>query len=95
MRLSAVQRTADGACAFVEDVGVYHGGGDVFVPKKVLDSADIVTAGQKMGGKAVAEGVGANMLVDADGSHGFFDGPLEAAFMEMVSASNARPGIDG
>ncbi len=37
---SQVQRTADSLAAAVEDVGVDHGGLDIFVAQEFLDGAD-------------------------------------------------------
>jgi hypothetical protein len=38
-----VQRATHGQATAIEDVGIDHGGGDIFVAQQVLDSADIVT----------------------------------------------------
>ena len=51
---------------------VDHGGGQVPVAHEHLDSADIVTGLQQMGGKAVAEGMDAGTFPDS----GFFSSLL-------------------
>ena len=50
------------------DVQVDHGGGQSRVAQEHLDSAQIVTSFQKMGGEAVPQGVDACAFLDA----GFF-----------------------
>ena len=49
------------AQAFVEDMGVDLGGGDIGMAKQCLDCAQIGTVGQKMGGEGVAQGVGRHL----------------------------------
>lgn len=50
---------------------VDFGGADVFVAEHGLDGAEVGSALEQMGGKAVAEGVGADVLGDA-GAAGVF-----------------------
>ena len=50
---------------------VDFGGADVFVAEHGLDGAEVASALEQMGGKAVAEGVGADVLGDA-GTAGVF-----------------------
>ncbi len=59
-----VEGAADGQAAPLEDVGVDHGGLEVFVAEQVLDGADVVTALQQVGGKGMTEGVAGDALVD-------------------------------
>ena len=44
------------------DVDVYFGGGDALVAQHLLDGAQVGTALEQVGGKAVAQGVGTDDL---------------------------------
>jgi len=48
--------------AFVQDMGVDHRCANVFMAKKFLDGADIITSIKQMRGKRVAEGVATGVL---------------------------------
>ena len=48
------------------DMGIDFGGPDAFVPQHGLDSTQVGSAFQEVGGERVAEGVGANGLFQAD-----------------------------
>jgi len=56
----------DGFEAAVFDVGVDLGGGDAGVAEHFLEGADFGSSGEHVGGKAVAEGVGADSLIGTD-----------------------------
>jgi len=66
----------DGEAAALEDMGVDHGGFDVFVAEEFLDGADVVIVLQEMGGEGVTEGVGGNALLQFCGTGGISDGSL-------------------
>lgn len=83
---SAVQRAFDCHSAALEDVGVDHGGFDVFVPEEFLDGADVVAVLEEVGGEGVAEGVGGDGFLDAGFLGGGADGFLEEAGVEVVAA---------
>ena len=85
----------DCAGAAVEDVGVDHGGFDVFVPEEFLDSAYVVAALEEVGGEAVPEGVGGDGFLDACGFGGGADRFLEEAFVEVVAHGFFGEGVDG
>ena len=51
--LKPVEGAADSVSSAVEDVGVDHGGLDVFVAEELLYGPDIVTALEQMGGEGV------------------------------------------
>ena len=89
-----VQRAADGQATAIEDVGVDHGGGDIFVAEKFLNRADIVTIFKQVGGKAVAKGVGANWLGQTHLLGSFADSFSQPAFIQMVSPDFAGTGIN-
>jgi hypothetical protein len=57
LRRLVVQGTADRKPRFVQDVGINHGGGDVFVAQEVLYGADILPGFEYMCSKTVPEGV--------------------------------------
>ena len=48
-----VQRAADGEQAYLEDVGVGHGGFDVLVAGEFLHGADVVASFEQVGGEGV------------------------------------------
>ena len=77
---------ADGAGTAIEDVGVDHGCLEVAMPEEGLAGADIVTGLQKVGGKAMAEGVARNVFGDAGLQNGVVDGALKDGLVEMVTA---------
>ncbi len=47
---------------FVQNMSVNHGRADVFVPKKFLDRADVVTGLKQVRGEGMPEGMAADML---------------------------------
>ena len=67
----------DGESAALEDVGVDHGGFDVFMPKEFLNGPYVIAGLEEMGGKRVAEGVGADSFCYVCLFGGLFDGFLE------------------
>ena len=74
-----IEGAADGAAALVQDVGVDHRGLDALVTEQLLDGADVVAVLEQMGGEGMAQAVAAGGLVDAGGSAGAADGPLDGA----------------
>ena len=46
----------------MEDVGVDHGGFDVFVPEEFLYGSYVITGFEKVGGEAMAEGMWADFF---------------------------------
>lgn len=55
-----------------------------FKPEQLLYSANIVSIFEQTGGKAVPEGMAADMLVDAGYSDRFFHGPLQGGRADVV-----------
>src|SRR5688500_16314834 len=92
--LLAVEGALDASGAAVEDVGVDHGGGDVFVAQEFLDGTDVVAVFEEVGGEAVAEGVGSYGARDAGGARGGADGALDDGFVEVMATALAGCGID-
>ncbi len=91
-----IEGTLNCETAALQNVSVDHGGFDILVSKKFLDSANIVTALKQVGGKAVTKGVATDRLVcdtgqTSGGTHGF----LKAAFIGMVAAHYIRARVDG
>ena len=70
----------------MEDVGIDHGGFDVFVSEQFLDGADIVSVLEEVSGKGVAEGVRGDGFIDLCFLGGFTYGTLENALIQMVAA---------
>jgi hypothetical protein len=60
-----IQRAAHRPAAAFQDVGVDHGGADVFMPEEFLDGADIIAGLEQMGCKGVAQGVAGDALLEA------------------------------
>lgn len=90
-----IERAADAEPGFVQDVGVNHGGGDVFVAEEFLDGANIIAALDEMGGEAVPECVTAGRFRNPSGLNGVFDGVLKVFLADMVTAGLAGTRIDG
>ena len=81
-----VQRAVDGQAAALDDVGVDHGGGDIFVAQQFLDGPNIITGFKEVGGKRVTQGVAANPFGDAGGKGSGPDRFLQAGFIHVVAA---------
>ena len=52
-RLQVFQGAWHPVTTLVENMGIYHGGGDIFVPKQGLNRSDIRSFLKKMGCKAM------------------------------------------
>lgn len=63
--------------AFVDHVGVDHGGGKIVMSQKFLNGPDITSCFQKLGGETVAEGMGGNRLDLAGQMFGPVDGLVD------------------
>lgn len=61
--------------------------------EQLLDGADIVTVFEQVGGKAVAEGVAGDGFIEPGGFGGAFDGALQGAGVDVMSAQAAGLGI--
>ena len=90
-----VQRATNGQAAAIEDVSIDHGGGDIFVPKQILDGADIVAGFKQMGGKAVAKGMATDRFGEVGGLGGASDRFLQATGVNMVAVGEACAGVGG
>ena len=84
-----VEGRFDGEAAEFHNVGVDHGGFDVFVAEEFLDGSDIVAGLEEVGGEGVAEGVGGDVFVDFCEAGGFLDGALNGGFVDVVAADDA------
>ena len=74
------------------------------MPKQLLDGADtcpepqvldIVAIFEKMGGKAVAEGMASDRLIHSGLAGSLFDRFLEAGFIQMMALHEAADRVDG
>ena len=90
-----VEGAADGVGAALEDMGVYHGGADVFVAEEFLDGADVVAAFQQVGGEGVPQHMGGDVFGDACFAGGLTDGFLDAAGVQVVAAEQAAARVGG
>ena len=72
----SIQRAFDRQSAALEDVGVDHGGTDIFMAEEFLNGADVVPVLEEMGGEGMAKGVAGDALLDFGFGGGFLDGSL-------------------
>jgi len=91
--LLIVQGAANYFWAAVEDVGVDHGGTDVFVPQQLLNGADIVSGFEEVGGKGMTKGVGRNIFADLCTFGGVADRFLDSAGSQMVTEQASSTGV--
>ena len=70
----------------MEDMGVDHGGFYVFVPEKLLNSADVVSVLEEVGCEGVTEGVRGNVFVYFGSFCSLFDSFLQVGFMDVMAA---------
>ena len=75
--------------AALENVGVDHGGFDVFMPEEFLNGSYIVSALEEVGCEGVAESVGCDAFLDICKGRGLFDGSLQCGFVNVMTAQNA------
>ena len=87
----AIEGTADGQTSFVEDVGIDHGGANVFVAEEFLHGANIVPRFEEMGGKGMAEGVTGDAFGEPQELNGFSNDLLDGSLPEMMSPH--QPGV--
>lgn len=59
--------------------------------KQLLDGADVIVILQQVRREAVAKGVAGHALLQAGGTGGGADSPLQAAFVEVMAARGPRP----
>jgi len=83
--------------ATLENVGVDHGGFDVFMPEEFLNGSYIVSALEEVGCEGVAEGVRCDAFGDACDLLGFANGALEVGFVNVVTGglSGLGVGVEG
>ena len=81
--MEKIQRRDDLGDAFAGDVEINGGGVDGSVPEELLDKIQIRPGFQQVSGKAVAEGMGSDVFLEACGLAGLGDDMLNG------------PGADG
>ena len=81
--------------AALENVGVDHGGFDVFMPEEFLNGSYIVSALEEVGCEGVAESVRGDALANIGDLLGFANGTLECGFVNVVTGcfSGLRVGV--
>src|SRR3972149_139676 len=89
------ERATHGHSVAVKDVGIDHGGLDMLVTQEVLYRSDVIPGFEQMCGEAMAERVRRYMLVDAGEVSRAFDGFLERAACDVMTASDASSRIVG
>ena len=90
-----VERAADSERAFVQNVGINHCRFHILVAEESLDSANIMTLLQEVGGEAMAESVRGDVLVDARHFGCISNRRADGAFVQMVAARDAGAGVRG
>ncbi len=79
----------DGEAAALKDVGVDHGGFDVFVAEEFLDGADVVSVLEEVCGEGVSKGVGGDAFFYFCGFCCGFNGSLQGGFVDVMAAGDA------
>jgi hypothetical protein len=77
---ASIKRAANTKPALVEDMGVNHGGFDIFMTEQFLDGADVVAVLEQVGGKTMAESVTTHGFVN----FGAADGLLERSPKDSI-----------
>ena len=76
-------------------MGVDLGGLDIGVTQQFLEDADVGAVFQHVGGEAVAQGVAADLFVDAGGLGGAFHRLLEPALQDVMAHDLPGAGVGG
>jgi hypothetical protein len=90
-----VQGAGDTLPALLHDMGVYHRGGHIGVAKQVLNGADIRPPLQQIGGKRMAEGMGADGLGQTSAAHRGLNRFIDDTGVHMMATGDAGAGVDG
>ena len=90
-----IDRAANVEARSVTNVGINHGGGEIFVPEEFLDGPDIISILQKMGSKTVPKRMTTRCFGDTARPDGVLDRVLQVSFRHMVPTSLAAARIDG
>lgn len=90
-----VEGTEDTETGFVQDVGVNHRGGNVFVSEQFLHGANIGPAFEQVSGEAVPKSMTTGSFGQARGANGVLDGVLQVLFADMVATNFAGTGVGG
>ena len=85
-----LQRTGHRPDRLGGDTGIERGRVELGMPEQNLDDADIDILLEQMGGKAVAQRVRADALLDAGGFRCLMDGPVELAGRDRLESNCAR-----
>ena len=75
----------NGFGAFVENVGVDHGGFDILVAKQFLYGANVVAGFKQMGSERVAKRMGREPFFETRCSSGLPYCSLQCGFMDVMS----------
>ena len=92
---SVIQRALDRPGAFLKHVGVDHGGFDILVTEKFLDSTDVVAILEKLGGKSMTEGVRADTFGNRSLVGGVPYRVLQYTFIQVMPPDNSGKRIHG
>ena len=90
-----VQWTANSSSAFVQNMGINHGGADIFVAQQFLHRSDIISICKQMGGEAVAKRMAGDGFIDPGHLRSFLDRFIQTALMNMMTSLYAASWING
>jgi hypothetical protein len=76
----------NGQTTSFENMGVDHGGGDIFVAEEFLNGTDIIATLKQVGSETVAQGVGADRFMDTGLTGRLSDGFTQATFIQVMPA---------
>jgi hypothetical protein len=77
--MGVINRAANGEPRPVTNMGINHGGDNIFVTQKLLDGADIILVFEQVCGKTMPESMTARRLGYTAGADGVFDGVLQVS----------------
>ena len=90
-----VQWAANSSSAFVQNMGINHGGTDVFVAQQFLNCTNIVSVLQEMGGEAVTKCMTADEFINPGHLRSFLDRFIQTALMNMMTPLDTASWVNG
>lgn len=79
--------------ALLQDVGIDHGCGQIFMSQQGLNRADVGTALEQVGGKGMAKRMSADALGQIHAAHNCLDRLVDHAGVNMMAADHTATGI--
>ena len=72
---------------FIKNMGVYHCGSYILVPKQLLHCTDVISVFKQFRREAMAESMAVDNFIEAGQSPGFFNGLIKTALVNVVTSS--------